>query len=111
MSIDRVLLSVDALIIDISINLNRLLATLTIFLPLFIISFALLVFLLIALLITTLILQLKQLRHNEGLETDSNLRSSPVLRAGRKRDSRSYDDDLREKLYESKRESSQSQYK
>uniref|UniRef100_A0A915CMK8 Envelope protein n=1 Tax=Ditylenchus dipsaci TaxID=166011 RepID=A0A915CMK8_9BILA len=74
MSLDRILVSIDNLLVDISSSVNRLLNTLTIFLPVFIISFALLVLVLIALLVITLLLQLKRLREkrqNEPLVTKS----------------------------------------
>ncbi|CAD5233202.1 unnamed protein product [Bursaphelenchus xylophilus] len=71
MSLDSILNSVDLLLIDISDNLNRLLTTLTIFIPVFVISFAILVVLLILIIIFTMVLQCKKYQRVESLRRRS----------------------------------------
>ncbi|KAI6186320.1 hypothetical protein M3Y98_00120300 [Aphelenchoides besseyi] len=62
MSLDSILHSIDNLLIDVSENVNRLLKTLTWFIPIFVVAFTILVFLLLVVAIVSLILQCKRNR-------------------------------------------------
>ncbi|CAD5223475.1 unnamed protein product [Bursaphelenchus okinawaensis] len=83
MSLDSILNSVDLLLIDISDNLNRLLTTLTIFIPIFVIAFTVLVVLLLLIIVFTMILQYKKYRRVESLKRrkSSDIESPPLIEA------------------------------